>query len=445
MWQDRQSVSSSLANEGHDVIAIDNNQSIVNDISNRYDVIGVCGLGTDYETLSDANVESCDIFVAVTGSDELNMLSCHMAKTMGARKTIARIRNPEYNEKSLVFMQQFLNLSMPINPERSAARYIYNILKLPNAANVETFSTRNYEIVELKLKENTQLSGQKIMDIRKKYRANFLICAVQRGNDIFIPDGNFIINVGDKISLAAAPNEVAKLLKSLGIMQKQSKSVMILGASRTAYYLSKMLLSSGSSVKIIEKDPVPIYVMSRSLPGAIIIKGDSADRDLLIEEGLESVDAFISLTGMDEQNILLSYFAMQNNVPKVVTKINRNEFISVADDLGLDSVVSPWKNISDILVRYARSMENSVGSNVERLYKIMGGKAEALEFKVNTDFKYTNIPLKDIKFKKNILIAGIIRNRKAIIPSGDDVILAGDNVIVIGSGHRLYDLADIVE
>lgn len=438
------SLIASLTKEGHEVVAIDKNQQKVAEVINIYDVIGVCGIGTDSVILTEAGVEKADIFVAVTGSDELNMLSCYIAKTLGAENTVARIRDRAYNENSLGFLQQKLNLSMSINPERFAAEDIYNVLKVPGAIHIETFSTRNFEIIELPLKEDSALNNVKVMDLRKQYKANFLICTVQRGDDVYIPDGNFVLQSGDKIALTAAPTEILKLLRSLQITRKQARNIMILGGSRTAYYLAKMLLSSGNSVTIIDKDPERCQELDEALPGATIINGDGAQQELLLEEGIKATDAFVTLTGMDEENILISYYAASQQVPKVITKINRSEFIPIAGRMGLDTVISPRRTITDVIVRYARALQNTVGSNVEKLYKIMDGSAEALMFNVHPDFKYTNIPLKDISFKKNILIAGILRNRKAIVPSGIDTIQPGDKVVVISTDQILYDLADII-
>ncbi len=439
-----QSIIASLLSEGHDVVAIDKDPEIIEEVTNIYDVMGVCGIGTDCEILAEAGTAKADIFIAVTGSDELNMLSCYLAKTLGAENTIARIRNREYNEKSLGFLQHELNLSMSVNPDYFAAHDIYNVLKLPSAAHIETFSTRNFEIIELVLRENSPLAGTKIMDLRRQNKAKFLICAVCRDGKLCIPDGSFELKSGDKIALTAAPSEIIKLLKSLKITQRSAKKVMIMGASRTGYYLARMLLLSGVSVIIIDKDPKKCQEICELLPSATVILGDGAQQELLREEGINNVDAFISLTGMDEQNILISYYAQSQNVPKVITKVNRSEFVPLATGLGLDTIVSPRRTISDVILRYARALHNSVGSNVEKLYKIMDGNAEALKFNVKEDFKYTNIPLKDIDFKPNILISGILRNRKAVIPTGDTVILPGDKVIVISAEHRLYDLADII-
>ncbi len=437
-------ILSNFVDEGHSVVAIDTNAEVLEDISNIYDVMSVCGSGTDCDTLSEAGVESCDLVVAVTDSDELNMLCCYISGKMGAEHTIARIRKPEYNMNSLGFLRQQLGLSMSINPELLAAHEIYNILRLPSAVKIETFSQRNFEIVELILKNESPLTGVRLMDIRNKFKQKFLICVVQREDDIYIPDGNFVLQKGDKIGLTASPSEIHKLMRAIGIDNKQAKNIIIIGGSRTAYYLSNMLASSGNRVKIIDKSSKKCKELSKKLPKAVIINGDGAKQELLLEEGLKNADAFLSLTGLDEENILMSIFASLNKVPKAIAKVNRNELSEMALKLGLDCIISPRKIVSDVLVRYARALENSKGSNVESLYKIMDDRAEVLEFNVSPDFEGVGIQLKNLKLRKNILIGGIIRNKKALLPSGDDEFAGGDKVIVVASGIRLNDLSDIL-
>jgi len=375
-------ILASLVAEGHDVVAIDSNPDIIDEITNIYDVIGVCGNGADTDALSDAGVDKAELFVAVTGSDEFNMLSCFIARKMGAAHTIARIRSPEYNDNSLVFMKQHLGLSMAINPELLAAHELYNILKFPSAVKIETFSHRNFEMIEIKLKPDSILDGLSLMQLRHKYKSKILICTVQRDDKVYIPDGNFVLKSGDKIGITAELTEFQKFFKELGIFQKQAKNVMILGGSRTAFYLARRLINGGSSVKIIEQRRERCDALSEAIPKAVIIHGDGAQQELLMEEGLDSLDAFVALTGMDEENILISIFAASHSVPTVISKVNRNELSSMAEKLGLDCIVSPKKIISDILVRYARALENSMDSKVETLYKLMDGKAEALELKL---------------------------------------------------------------
>ncbi|MBR6407996.1 MAG: Trk system potassium transporter TrkA [Clostridia bacterium] len=438
-------VLSTLASEGHDVLAIDSDQSVISEITNIYDVMAVCGSCTDCETLEEAEIAKAELFVAVTGSDEINMLSCFIAKKMGAKHTIARIRNPEYNDRSLGFLRQQLDLSMSINPDRLTALELFDVLKLPSALKIETFSRRDFEMIELRLKPDSALSGKSLSELRSKYKAKFLICVVQRGEDVFIPDGSFVLKEGDKIGLTADRFEIQKLLRSLNLLQKQAKNVMIMGGSKIAYYLAKMLVSAGSSVKIIEQSRERCEHLAEILPKVDIINGDGAQQELLLEEGLHNMDAFVALTGIDEENVLVSIFAASQNVPKVISKANRPEMASLAVKLGLESTVSPKEATADILSQYARALQNSLGSNIETLYTLMDGGAEALEFNVKNDFRLTNIPLKNLQLKPNTLIAGIIRGRRPIIPGGDDVILTGDKVIVIAADSRYQDLSDIIK
>ncbi len=439
------SLIESLVSEGHDVAVIDKDPSVIEEATNTFDVIGLCGIGTDCEVLAEAGAAKADIVISVTGSDELNMLSCFIARTLGAKNTVARIRDREYNDKSLGFMAGQLQLSMAINPEMATAHNIANILRFPSAINIDTFDSNKFEIVEMILGDKSPLAGMTMIDLRKRSPGKFLICAVLRKNEVIIPDGRFVLEDGDRIALTAAPNEIGKLLRSFDLITRKTKSVMILGASRIAYYLSSNLISAGTKVTVIDKDEARCAEFAESLPGVTVIHGDGANQDMLIEEGLGQTDAFVSLTGYDENNILISYFATSQNVPKVIAKVNRPEFYPIAGKLGIDTIISPIQTVADEMLRYARALGNSVGSNVEKLYKIMDGKAEALEFNVRPDFKHAGKALKDIRFKQNILIAGILRNRKPIVPSGNDIILPGDKVIVIAANHRLYDLSDIIE
>lgn len=434
----------SLSAEGHDLVVVDNSAESISNIVNVYDVMGVVGNVVDCETLAEAGADSAEMFVACTGSDEFNMLSCFMAKRLGAAHTIARIRNPEYNDQSLDFMKGQLSLSMAINPEFLAAKELFDILRMPSAVKIETFAGGSFEMIEIRLKDDSDLDGMSLRELREKYKARVLICAVQREDEVYIPDGNFVLKKGDRIGLTAPPVEIAKFLRSIGHLRKQAKNIMILGGSRTAYYLAKMLSSVGRSVKIIDQDPKVCTELSEALPGASIICGNGAEQDLLLEEGIRDTDAFVALTGRDEENILISIYAGLQNVPKVISKVNRDELSSMAAKLGLDSIVSPRQTIANVLVQYARALENSRGSNVETLYKLMDDKVEALEFKVADDPRITDIPLRLLQIKQNILIAGIIRGRRTIVPEGNDTIQAGDKVIVLAENHPLHDLADIL-
>ena len=438
------SVVSSLVTEGHDVTVIDNNRKILAEVTDIYDVIGVFGNSVDSGILMEAGADKADLFVATTQSDELNMLTCFLAKKLGSKHTIARIRNIEYNQSSLEFVRQQLDLSSSINPEYLAAHEISNIIKFPAAAKIESFSRRAFEIVEITLRQNSMLHGLSLKEMRAKFKTKCLICSVQRNDEVTIPDGNFVLNSGDKIGIAATPANIQEFLTEIGYIQKRIKSVMILGGSKTAIYLAKMLEASGVSVKIIEQNLEVCHQLSEELPKSVIIHGDGAHQELLDEEGIASTDAFISLTGMDEENILISYYAASRGVPKVITKVSKDELFVMAEKLGLDSIITPKKIVADLIVRYARAIENTKGSNVETLYKLMDDKCEALEFKVQSGAKVTGIPLKYMKLKPMILIAGIIRGNQPITPTGDDIISLGDRVIIFSTDLHLNNLDDIL-
>ena len=434
----------SMAQEGHDVVAVDRLTEVIDEITNVWDVMGVCGNGADPDVLTEAGVQDADVIVSATRSDEVNMLSCFFARRMGAKHTVCRVRDPEYIEHSLGFLKRELDLSMTINPERMAAHELFSILKTPSAAKIETFARDNFELVEIPLRDGGALCGMKLSELPSKYRTKVLVCAVRRGQEVVIPDGSFVLRSGDRIAISAVPSEIGRFLRQIGVAQKRAHDVMIVGGGQTAYYLARRLLASGSNVKIIEKNEVIAKDLCDALPAAVVIHGDGARRETLMEEGLEKQDALVTMGGIDEENILVSILAAGLGVPKIITKINRSYMADVADRLGLDSVVMPQNIVSDALVQYVRALQNSMGSNVETLYKVMDGKAEALEFNVRENPKLTGIPLKEMKLKSNILLAAIVRERRTIVPGGDDVILPNDKVIVISAGNRLQDLADII-
>ncbi len=439
-------IIANLIKEKHEVLAIDSDPSVVSEVSNLYDVMAICGNGAEYDKLEKAEVNKADVFVAVTNSDELNMLACFAAKRMGAKHTVARIRNAVNNDDSLAFMRKQLELSMAVNPEKRTARAIYNLLRLPSASKVETFGNHGFEMMEFTLREGSAIDGISLTDLKKKHsRTRFLVCAVGRDDKMFIPKGDFALRSGDKIGLIMSEGDETPVLKMFGIAQKQSKSVIILGAGRTSYYLTEMLLKHRVSVKIIEFDKERCEQIAERFPRAEVVCGDGMSGDLLTEAGLSEADALVALTGRDEENILISFYAMSQNVPKVVAKVNRGEQSVLAEKLGLECIVSPQKTVSDIILRYARALQMSVGSEMEKLYSLMNGNAEGLEFNVLPDFPYCDIPLKQLRFKQGILLAGILRGKEKIIPCGDDVIKSGDKVILIASDCIVYSLTDVIE
>ena len=438
-------IVSSMVAEGYNVTAIDSDRAAITEISNIFDANGICGNAVDIDTLQDAGIGSCDLFVSVTGSDEVNLLSCFLARSHGAKHTIARVRDPLYTDKSIGDLRTQLQLDDIINPDYYAARELFHLLQLPAAAKIEIFSGRSFEMIEIPLREGSPLDGMRLSELRERYGSNVLVCAVMRGEELFIPDGNFTLVRGDRIGVTGTPAEMNRLLKAIGLSNKIAKSVMILGGSRAAYYLAKRLLSVGCSVKIIEKDPEVAKNLCDALPDASIIEGDGMLQELLREEGILSTDALVSLTGIDEENILVSIFAASQNVSKVIAKVNRTEFSQMAQKLGLESVVTPRKITADILVRRARAFSHDGGEEMESLYSFMDGQAEAIEFVIGDNRKIVSVPLKEMDIKPNILIAGIVRGRKTFIPVGDSCMLPGDRVIVLSrKTERLRELADIL-
>ena len=439
------SILKNLVREGHEIRVLDTDPSVIGGITDTYDVMGICASGTSCEALSRAAVQSAGLFVAATGSDEINMLSCFLAKRMGAEHTVARIGNKENSIENPDFIKRELDISMIINPDLLTAQTIYNILKFPSAVKSETFTRRRFEMAELTVKGDSILNGAVLYYLRSRLNIPFLVCCVLRGGKAYIPNGSFTLREGDRIGLLAAPEDMHKVLKYIGILQKRAKDVMILGGSRTAVYLAKELSRSGNSVKIIEKSQTRCNELCSALPQSVnVICGDGTRHALLSEEGLDRTDAFVSLTGMDEENILSSYYALDRNVPKIITKANQDGFGDISEKLGLDCLVSPRRITADIVTQYARALQNSQGSKIETLYSLMNGTVEALEFTVSPDFTGLNIPLRELSLKQGVLLAGIIRGNRTIIPAGDDIILPNDNVIVIAAQHQLCDLSDIL-
>lgn len=438
-------VVESMVDENHNVMAIDNDPAVIEELTNTYDVMAVCGNATARELLVEAGVAKADLFVAITDRDEVNMLSCFLAKKLGAKYTVARIRQSDYNEDGLDFLCKQLDLSMSVNPEFLTAESIYNTLRLPSAVVVDTFAGKKIHILEMIVREKSDLLCGTLADLRKKSPVQFLACSVLRKNELIIPRGEFAFQVGDKVAFMVKSSDTYRFLKTIGMAQKQGRFVILLGASETAYYLTKMLCSAGYSVKIIEKDPVRCSEMAAKLPaGATMILGDGSSQELLQEEGIAVADAFVALTGKDEENILISFYARSEHVQKVVCKVSHGQLSLLAENLGLDCLISSTKSIADVLTRYARALNDSMQSKVETMYRLMDGNVEALEFVVLGDCTFVGVPLKQLHIKPDYIIAGIIRGKETLIPSGDDCIYEGDRVVVIAAGQHLYDLSDIV-
>jgi len=431
----------------HNVTIIDDNPQLVENIINVYDVMGVCGNGASYEVQKEAEVDKADLLIATASSDELNILTCLVAKKLGVNHTIARIRNPEY-EKQLRFMREELGLSMAINPEKAAAREIARVLRFPAAMKVESFSKGRLELIEYRLPENSALDGMKLLDLYKNIRVRVLICAVDRKGETIIPSGDFVLCAGDKIYLTAAPEQLAQFFRHLGVFRSRASTVMIVGASKICYYLASSLLKMGMSVKIIDQNEQRCVDLSERIPKALVIVGDGTDTELLQEEGIEQTDAFVAITGIDEANILMAMSAARQSGDncKVIAKINRKSLVDlVAAESMIDSVVSAATVTTELIVQYVRAMESASGAKIKTLHRLVEGAVEALEFEVPADAPFLNIPLKDLKLKSGILLAGIVRrNGQIVIPSGNDVLEAHDDVIVVTTS-TLQDIHDILK
>lgn len=433
----------SLQKENHQIVAIDTNSEVLQSIANRFDVLEVCGNGACYDVLMEAGADTADLFISATPSDEFNMLSCFVAKKIGVKNTVARIRNSEYNNGSFDAIKKDLGISVSINPELLTAKTLFNILSLPSATNVETFSSDGTEMIELTIEEDSKVVGIPLYELRKKQNFKFLVGVVERDGAVYIPNGSFLLNAGDKIGVFVKKADAQSVLKSFGIEYKRIKSAIIIGAGRIAYYLSKLLLDSKRSVKIIDINEEKCNDYADKLPNATIVNGDGMSQELLIEEGILDTDALISLTDKDEQNVLTSIYSQSKNL-KTIAKIDRDEIIGVSKSLGLDTVISSKFLVADVLVRYARALESSKESKIETLYSLFGGKAEASEFMILPDFKHVDIPLKNLKINAQTLIAGIVRDRETIIPYGEDVFKVGDKVILVTTANTVNDLSDVI-
>jgi len=434
-----------LTMERHDVFVIEQNQMLVEEIVNVYDTIGVCGNGASYDVQKEAGVAGADLLIAATDSDEINILACLVAKKLGAAHTIARIRNPEY-EKQLRFMRAELGLSMSINPEKAVAREISRVLRFPTAIKVDSFSKRRIDLVEYRLTEGNPLCGIRLAALYQSIKVRVLICAVVREHEVFIPTGDFILEPGDRIYLTAPIHDLEQFFRQLGVFKARANNIMIVGASKMCYYLAQELTQTGMSVRIIDNDEERCRQISEQLPKALVIVGDGTDSELLAEEGIDNMDAFVALTGLDETNILMAMYAAKQSVDKVIAKVNRRSFAEFVDNGNLlDTVVSTGTVTSDMILQYIRTMQNSRGSGIKTLHRIVDDRVEALEFHVPAESKLVGIPFREIKLRRNLLIAGIVReNGQIIIPGGNDSLQAGDDVIVVTTDTTLQDLQDIL-
>ena len=434
-----------LSREKHDITVIDRKPEAIQQITNIADVRGVVGNGASFEIQMDAGIDTADLMIAVTDADEVNLLCCLIAKKAGGCQTIARVRNPVYHHE-IHHIKDELGLSMVINPEWAAAMEMARLLRFPSAIDIDTFANGRIELLRFQLEEQNPLCNNKIKDLHMLSRCEVLICIVERGNEVLIPSGEVELKAGDMISVVASPVNASRFFKTIGIETNQVKNTMIIGGGKISFYLAKRLLEMGIQVKIIEKDRDACERLCEILPKAMIINGDGTDRELLAEEGLAKAEGFAALTNMDEENVMLALYAKSMSKAKKITKVNRNTFDTIIGSLNIGSLIYPKHITSETILQYVRAMQNSIGSNVETLYRLVDGNAEALEFVIKGKSEVTDIPLQELQLKPHILVCAINRKGKIIIPKGQDCIQEGDSVVIITTDCGAYkDIRDIMK
>ncbi len=431
-----------LSYENHNVVVIDRNPKVIEQLVNSFDVMGICGNGASYEVQLEAGVKDARIFIAATSSDELNILCCLMARKIGAHHTIARVRNPEYLTQ-LSFIKEELGLSMIVNPEYDAANEIAKILRYPSAINIESFAKGLVDLAEIRLSADCPLCDKQITDIFSSYKTKVLICAVQRGNEVHIPRGDFILRCGDKIHVTATRTALISFMKEAKIYKHRTKNIMIIGGGKMGYYLARQLSETGGyKIKILEIDDKRCDHLCAALPDVDIINADGTDRNTLHEQGIDNLDAFVALTTIDEENIITAMYATSLGIQKTVAKVNRVSG-KVLESIGMDSAFSSKAIAADRIIGYVRALENSGESSVQTLYRLVGDRVEALEFLISEDFKKNGVPLKNLELREDTLIGAIIRNSSVIFPGGDDTLEVGDSVIVVSKIRNVRNLSEI--
>lgn len=433
-----------LSKEGHNIVVIDTKSDAIKNVSINFDVMGYVGNGASYSIQSEAGIENADLMIAVTGSDELNLLCCLIAKKAGGCYTIARVRNPVYS-REINFIKEELGLSLVINPEDAAAMEIARLLKFPSAIKIDTFAKGRIELVKYRIEEGSALCDQPLKDISAKMKCDVLVSMVERGDDVYIPDGNFILRAKDAISIVGSVRNSIQFFKKLRVPTMRAKNAFIVGGGETAYYLAKQLISIGIAVKIVERDKERCEELSELLPQAAVIYGDGTDRNLLLEEGALTAESFVALTNFDEENIMLSLFVKHISKAKLITKVHRISYDEIIGGLELDSIIYPKYITAESIVKHVRALQNSIGSNIETLYRLSNDRVEALEFLVKEDSPVIGIPLLEMRLKPNILICSINHKGNVIIPGGQNKIAVGDTVVIITTTTGLHDIKDILK
>ena len=436
------SIANELNSEGHEIVLVDSNRAAVTRLSDSIDAMGIEGNGATYETLEEAGAGTADLVIAAAARDEVNLYACLMARACGCKNTIARVRNPEYTN-DLYRVKDILGLSMFINPEMTAAGEISRLLRFSGALEIDSFSKGQVELIKVSVPESSPVVGREIsrIDILK---GKVRICTVERGSEVYIPNGDFVIQSADRVTVVSKPESAAKFFKKANINIGRSRDVIILGGGKISFYLAQRLLKAGIGVKIIEKNPARCNELSELLHEAVIIHGDCMDQDLLLSEGVEHADGVIALMDYDEENILISMYVRNVSRAKIITKVNNTHFDTIVDQLNIECVINPKKIAGEYIARYIRAVQNSLGSNVETLYRLNEGRVEALEFRAKSSSRVTNIPLSRLNLKDDLQIICIARKGKIILPTGADSVMPDDSVVVVTRHKGLKDLDDIL-
>ena len=437
------SIASQLNAEGHDIVVVDIDRNAVQNLSNSLDVMGIEGNGASYEVLAEAGAEKADLVIAAAALDEVNLYTCLMAKAAGTTHTIARVRNPQY-AADIHRVKDTLGLSMSINPELTAAKEMSRLLRFSGALEIDTFSRGSVELIKVALPENSAIANKRISQI-DVLKGRVRICLVERGDEVFIPNGDFVLQGGDRISVASKVDVAAKFFKRISVSIGKSRDVILLGGGKISFYLAKNLLDSGANVKIIEKNSDRCWELTNILPEAVVIQGDCMDQDLLLSEGIEHANGVAALMDYDEENILISLYIQSVSKAKIITKVNNTSFDSILHNLKIKTIIHPKNLTGEYIASYIRAMQNSLGSNVETLYKLNDDAVEALEFRVRSTSRVTGIPLQELNLKDNLQVISINRHGKIILPQGSDKIMCDDTVVVITKHKGLSDLDDILK